>query len=132
MEPWISSLAAQRIKEDEKAELMRRCEAVEAKIHAGEDHYEADVAFHHYIAQCTHNNVLSEFIPIITYSVNLFTRDKDPMLLQTTLTYHRAIAEAICSNDSEAAGKSMLEHILGNLVIINKLKKVHSDQQIEA
>ena len=54
------------------------------------------------------------------------------MLLQTTLTYHRAIAEAICSNDSEAAGKSMLEHILGNLVIINKLKKVHSDQQIEA
>lgn len=132
MEPWISSLAAQRIQEDEKAELMRRCEAVEAKIHAGEDHYEADVAFHHYIAQCTHNNVLSEFIPIITYSVNLFTRDKDPMLLQTTLTYHRAIAEAICSNDSEAAGKSMLEHILGNLVIINKLKKVHSDQQIES
>ena len=77
------------------------------------------------------HNVLSEFIPIITYSVNLFTRDKDPILLETTLTYHRAIAEAICANDSEAAEKSMLEHILGNLVIIKKLKNVHADQQTE-
>lgn len=123
IEPWIASLAALRIQEEEKEELMRRCTAVEEFIRSGLDHNEADVAFHHYIAQCTHNRVLREMISAITYSVQLFTRFKDPILLQKTIQNHRAVAEAICANDPEAAENAMMEHIAVNRESIDSLKK---------
>lgn len=123
IEPWIASLAAKRIREEEKEELRDRCAAVEACIGAGMDHCEADNAFHQYIARCTHNSILPEIIPIITYSVQLFTRFKDPVILKDTVRTHRAIAEAICSNDPEWAEKSMREHIAANLGCINQLKE---------
>ena len=123
MEPWIASLAAERILEDEKAELMKRCQAVEDAILSGVDHYEADNAFHQYIAASTHNRVLSEMIPIITYSVQLFTRFKEPKILRDTIRTHRAIAESICANDAAAAEKNMREHIAANLECIKELKE---------
>ncbi len=129
LEPWIASLAAKRILEEEKAELMRRCAAVEESISEGRDHYEEDNAFHQYIARCTHNHVLSEFIPIINYSVQLFTRYKDPSLLRSTVKLHRAMAEAICRNDPETAEKNMREHILGNRKNIRKLKEICAKEQ---
>ena len=123
LEPWIAALAARRIREDEKEELRRRCAAVEERIASGEDHYEEDNAFHRYIAECTHNSVLPEIIPIITYSVQLFTRYKDPELLNSTRRIHRAIAEAICAHDPETAERSMREHVLGNLKNIEQLRE---------
>ena len=122
IEPWIASLAAKRIREEEKEELKRRCAAVEACISEEVDHYDADNAFHQYIAKCTHNSVLPEIIPIITYSVRLFTRFRDPRILKDTVRTHRAITEAICSNDAEWAEKSMREHISSNLDCINQMK----------
>lgn len=123
IEPWIAALAAKRIREEEKEELAKRCQAVEECISNGIDHYEADNAFHQFIAQCTHNTVLPEIIPIITYSVQLFTRFKEPGILKDTVRTHRAITNAICQNDPEWAEKSMREHIAANLDCINKLKK---------
>ena len=123
LEPWIASLAARRIREEEKEELQNRCLAVEHCIVAGVDHYEADNAFHQYIAQCTHNSILPEIIPIITYSVRLFTRFTDPKILKDTLRTHRAIADAICENDPEWAEKSMREHIAANLECISQLRQ---------
>lgn len=123
IEPWIASLAAKRIHEEEKEELMRRCAAVEEDIATGLDHYEADNAFHQYIAACTHNSVLPEIIPIITYSVQLFTRFKDPKILRDTVKTHRAITEAICANDPEAAENNMRKHIHQNLVCIEQLQE---------
>ena len=122
LEPWIASLAARRIQEDEKEELRKHCKAVEDKIRAGEDHGEVDVAFHQYIAACTHNSVLKEMIPIITYSVQLFTRDREPEALQNTIESHSAITRAICANDPEWARRAMMEHTESNLRSINLLK----------
>ncbi len=122
IEPWIASLAAKRIRGEEKEELRKRCNAVEECISAGVDHYEADNAFHQYIAQCTHNSVLPEIIPIITYSVQLFTRFKEPRILRDTVRTHKAITDAICSNDPEWADRSMRDHISANLDCINRLK----------
>ena len=129
LEPWIASLAARRIQDEEKAELLRRCEAVEKKLFAGEDHCEEDTAFHHYIASCTHNEVLPEILSVVTYSVQLFTRFRDPEMLRRTLEDHRATAEAICANDPESAQASMLKHILSNRENIENLKaETASDQ----
>lgn len=132
MEPWIASLAAQRILEEEKEELMRLCSAVEESIRAGKDHYEEDNAFHQYIARCTHNNVLSEILPIVTYSVQLFTRFKIPHILQDTIRTHRLIAEAICANDPKAAESSMREHNTSNLECIEWLRKTERRAEDDA
>ena len=132
MEPWIASLAAERILEEEKAELMKRCQDVEDAIVSGVDHYEADNAFHQCIAASTHNLVLSEMIPIINYSVQLFTRFKDPMILQDTIRTHRAIAESICANDTEAARANMQEHIAANLYCIQELKEKTAEAERES
>ena len=123
LEPWIASLAARRIREEEKEELQRRRAAVEERILTGEDHGEADTAFHHYIARCTHNDVLSELLSIVTYSVQLFTRFRDPEILLRTIETHRAIADAICANDEAAACNSMLRHIESNRESIEKLRE---------
>lgn len=127
IEPWIAAIAAKRIQLEEKAELQRRCADVENKIRAGEDHGDADVAFHQFIAKCTHNEVLPEIIPIITYGVDLFTRIKEKTPIDNTLKYHRAITDAICANDSDAARQSMLDHISSNLWCINYLKNSASE-----
>lgn len=123
LEPWIASLAAKRIREEEKVELQHRCEAVEKKIFAGEDHCEEDIAFHHFVASCTHNEVLREILSVVTYSVQLFTRFRDPDMLRRTIEDHRATTEAICANEPEAAQASMLKHIMSNFENIENLKK---------
>ena len=122
LEPWIASLAARRIQEEEKEELRKYCRAVEEKIRAGEDHGEADIAFHQYIATCTHNSVLVEMIPIITYSVQLFTRIKEEEIVRATIDHHSAIAKAICANDPEWARRAMVEHLEMNRRSIDLLK----------
>jgi Transcriptional regulators len=123
LEPWIASLAATRIRDEEKAELRARCEAVEKKISVGEDHCEEDIAFHHFIAACTHNEVLPDILSIVTHSVQLFTRFRDPEMLTRTIEDHRATTEAICSNDPDAAQASMRKHILSNLENIQNIKQ---------
>lgn len=123
IEPWIASLAAKRITEDEKEELKLRCEAVENDILAGVDHCDSDVAFHQYIAKCTHNSVLPEIIPIITYSVQLLTKDKNPKMLTRTIHTHKAVVDSICANDAEMAKQHMHEHIERNIDSIIAVKE---------
>ena len=115
-----------------RMELMKRCQAVEDAILSGVDHYEADNAFHQYIAASTHNRVLSEMIPIINYSVQLFTRFKDPKILRDTIRTHRAIAESICANDAAAAEKNMRKHIEANLECIKELKDNQANADSES
>ena len=129
LEPWIASLAAKRIREEEKEELLRLCAAVESRIRNGEEHCSEDIAFHHYIALCTHNEVLSEILSIVTYSVQLFTRFKDPDMLRSTIETHRSTAEAICANDPETAREAMLKHVMSNFENIERLKEGRSENQ---
>ena len=81
LEPWVAQLAAQRIEENEKDTLRQLCEQVEHKIRSGEDHGPADKEFHAYVARCTHNSVITEIMPVITYSIEMFTKFKAPRLL---------------------------------------------------
>jgi len=114
LEPWVAALAAERIQEEEKAELINLCNELENEIRNGRDHGPLDKKYHTYIAKCSHNSVMPELIPIITYSVDMFTKLRDPKLLATTIQTHRAIADAICRNDTVSAEKCMREHILAN------------------
>ena len=120
--PTPQAEAPSPVQEEEKEELLNRCAAVEETISAGADHGASDVAFHQYIAKCTHNDVLPEIIPIITYGVDLFTRIREKEPIENTMQYHRVITEAICANDPEAARQGMLDHLKSNLWCIKRLE----------
>lgn len=132
LEPWVAQLAAQRIEETEKDTLRQLCEQVEHKIRSGEDHGPADKEFHAYVARCTHNSVITEIMPVITYSIDMFTKFKDPKLLEDTIRTHGLIAEGICANDPQKAYDSMYEHVAQNrenIEIVRRMSESEKEHQ---
>lgn len=123
VEPWVAQLAAQRILEEEKEELRTRCEEVTAMIRAGSDHGTADKAFHAYIAQCTHNSVITEIVPVITYSVEMYTKFRSPKLLEDTIRTHQQITDAICAHEAQTAYDAMYAHVAQNQDSIDMARK---------
>ena len=132
LEPWVAQLAAQRIEENEKDTLRQLCEQVEHKICSGEDHGPADKEFHAYIARCTHNSVITEIMPVITYGIDMFTKLKAPKLLEDTIRTHGLIAEGICANDPQKAYDSMYEHVAQNrenIEIVRRMSESEKEHQ---
>lgn len=132
LEPWVAQLAAQRIEENEKDTLRQLCEQVEHKIRTGEDHGPADKEFHAYIARCTHNSVITEIMPVITYGIDMFTKFKAPKLLEDTIRTHGLIAEGICANDPQKAYDSMYEHVAQNrenIEIVRRMSESEKEHQ---
>ena len=119
---------AQRIEETEKDTLRQLCEQVEHKIRTGEDHGPADKEFHAYVARCTHNSVITEIMPVITYSIEMFTKFKAPRLLKDTIRTHWQITEAICANDPQKAYDSMYEHVSENSESIEIVRRMSMEQ----
>lgn len=132
LEPWVAQLAAQRIEENEKDTLRQLCEQVEHKIRSGEDHGPADKEFHAYIARCTHNSVITEIMPVITYGIDMFTKFKAPKLLEDTIRTHGLIAEGICANDPQKAYDSVYEHVAQNrenIEIVRRMSESEKEHQ---
>ena len=65
LEPQIAALAAQCAKEHEIKELEEILEEMEAAMKKREDYSELDTKFHTKIAQCTHNIVMENLLPVI-------------------------------------------------------------------
>lgn len=120
LEPWNAEKAAQLATDDELKELRRRCDTVEKLILIQENHLEADLAFHQWIAQCTHNSVAPKLIPIITLTPNLsnYILSNSEERLLGTIAHHRAITQAICSHSPECARQTMQEHLQLNRLAV--------------
>ena len=129
LEPWVAQLAAQRIEESEKEPLRLLCQQMEHKIRTGEDHGPADKEFHAYIARCTHNSVITEIMPVITYSIEMFTKFKAPKLLEDTIRTHWQITDAICANDPKKAYDAMYEHVEENRESIEIVRRMSVDEK---
>ena len=123
MEPWIAELAAERITEEEMPVLREKCAQVEYNILHGIEHRDSDIEMHKFLASCTHNTVITELIPIITYSVSFLTQLKEPDILETTIRTHRGFVEAVCNHDKEQAVSWMEEHILSNKRCMDALEE---------
>ena len=133
LEPWVAQLAAQRIEESEKETLRQLCQQVEHKIRTGEDHGPADKEFHAYIARCTHNSVITEIMPVMTYSIDMFTKFKAPKLLEDTIRTHNLVTEGICANDPQKAYDSMYEHVAENRESIEIVRRMsEAEHQAES
>lgn len=128
LEPWITSLAAQRATNREIDELQMRCDAVTAKIRANEDHGNADIQLHTYIASCTHNQVMPELVHTITYCVAIFTKFRSKGLLKDTIASHEAIVNAIRGHNPTLAYQAMSKHITNNF---STLRSILAEQNRE-
>ena len=89
---------------------------------------QADKEFHAYVARCTHNSVITEIMPVITYSIEMFTKFKAPRLLEDTIRTHWQITEAICANDPQKAYDSMYEHVSENRESIEIVRRMSMEQ----
>ena len=114
LEPWIAGLAAEHAAKENLDELREWQHKVEELIQAEEDHLSADQQFHACIANCSQNRVLPLLIPVITYSVHLFSKMNQRTLGQETIETHARVVDAIVAHDSERAQSEMIEHLRMN------------------
>ena len=114
LEPQIAALAAQCAKEHEIKELEEILEEMEAAMKKREDYSELDTKFHTKIAQCTHNIVMENLLPVIGKGVAVFAREVAQTEYDRTWISHRKIFCYIRDHKPFEAEMEMLYHLLYN------------------
>jgi len=114
LEVQAACLAAKRATTDDLQRLARLAEslaAVEGREITRET--ELDLEFHNAIAAASHNDLLSHLMfslqNILRQYIQLSNKMTD--MLETTVTEHQAIYDAIAAKDPEDAEQAMVEHL---------------------
>ena len=113
-EPQIASVAAQNRTEEELARLEEALKNVEQAMTERSNFSVEDGEFHTCIANCTHNRVIAELIPVITKGIAEFSSGVKKQEYQQTLVSHRNIFIAIRDQKPIEAGQAMSYHLLYN------------------
>ena len=114
LEPQIAALAAQCAKEHEIKELEEILEEMEAAVKKREDYSELDTKFHTKIAQCTHNIVMENLLPVIGKGVAVFAKEVAQTEYDRTWISHRKIFCYIRDHKPFEAEMEMQYHLLYN------------------
>ena len=114
LEPQIAALAAQCAKEHEIKELEDILEEMEAAMKKREDYSELDTKFHTKIAQCTHNIVMENLLPVIGKGVAVFAKEVAQTEYDRTWISHRKIFCYIRDHKPFEAEMEMQYHLLYN------------------
>lgn len=114
LEPQIAALAAQCAKENEIKELEEILEEMEAAMKKREDYSELDTKFHTKIAQCTHNIVMENLLPVIGKGVAVFAKEVAQTEYDQTWISHRKIFCYIRDHKPFEAEMEMQYHLLYN------------------
>ena len=114
LEPQIAALAAQCAKEHEIRELEEILEEMEAAMKKREDYSELDTKFHTKIAQCTHNIVMENLLPVIGKGVAVFAKEVAQTEYDRTWISHRKIFCYIRDHKPLEAEMEMQYHLLYN------------------
>lgn len=114
LEPQIAALAAQCAKEHEIKELEEILEEMEAVMKKREDYSELDTKFHTKIAQCTHNIVMENLLPVIGKGVAVFAKEVAQTEYDRTWISHRKIFCYIRDHKPFEAEMEMQYHLLYN------------------
>lgn len=114
LEPPIAALAAQNATDEEVEALRKILVEIEELIERREDYAQKDVEFHEQIANCSHNSVMSNLVPVIGNGVAVFAREVQSTEYRQTLISHRAIYEAIRNRRAVEAQQAMYFHLLYN------------------
>lgn len=114
LEPQIAALAAQCAGERDIEELGAILREMEAAMEKREDYSELDTKFHTKIAQCTHNIVMENLLPVIGKGVAVFAKEVGQTEYDRTLVSHRKIFRYIREHKPFEAEMEMRFHLLYN------------------
>ncbi len=114
LEPAIAALAAQNASEEEMEKLEAILLETEKLITEKKDYSEKDIEFHAQIANCTHNSVMSNLIPVIGNGIAVFADEVHETEYKQTLQSHRAVFNAIKERKPVEAQQAMYFHLLYN------------------
>ena len=112
IEPEIAALACRNASSEELKTLMYR---------SGRNHISKDIEFHTWIAGCSKNQVVETLIPVINTAVYTFANLTHHLLMEETLSTHRAVTDAILKRDSVGAKCAMMMHLTYNRQAIMKI-----------
>jgi len=113
VEPALAALAAERISDDQLAELRRILAEQERKVAAGEPYIEEDTRFHQVIGDAAHNDLLTTMLSVI-WDVLRTSRESWSQTNQrahASLDAHKRILDALARRDAEAARAASADHI---------------------
>ena len=79
-----------------------------------EDYADKDSQFHAQIANCSHNLVMTNLVPVITDGVRVFAGAVQETEYEQTLKSHRRIFEAIRDRKPVEAQQAMYFHLMYN------------------
>ena len=114
LEPPIAALAAQNATIEDVEKIEKILAEVESLIAQRLDYEEADIRFHEQIANCSHNSVMSNLVPVIGKGIAVFAREVDSTEYEQTRLSHRAIFQAIKEKRAVDAQQAMYFHLLYN------------------
>ena len=114
LEPWIASLAAQRISGEELARIEAYVTKHAEAIAAGHLHATADLGFHRMLAEAVKNPLLTLFAHSMADAMveEVVARlEMDAATNRSNLAFHQKICAALARRDHDAASRVMLEHV---------------------
>lgn len=114
IEPETAALASRKATKAELEELTRLCRETEDLYKRGANHLWKDIEFHTCIARCSRNQVVERLIPVINTAVLTFANVTHRILMEETLSSHRAVLEAILKGDDVGARCAMIMHLTYN------------------
>jgi len=117
LEPELAALAAERATDEERKAILDAALAIERKVAAGQDHLQADLAFHQSIAAAARNSIIARMMETI-HELLVDSRRvtmQVPGVPREAASYHRLIAEAINNGDPEQARAIMYAHLCAGM-----------------
>lgn len=113
-EPEMAYYAAKRATDKELERILYYGKLEEEKIIKNEDRTEVERAFHKSIAKATHNEFMSQMMPILYQAIDKGVALSAPHkeVLNDTLNDHRMIMDFLEKRDAEGAKTAMKLHIL--------------------
>lgn len=121
VEPKAAYYAAQRANDMEIEHILEIGRQIEKKIHDNEDRTQEEMTFHRLIAKATHNEFISQLMPVIYEGIGkgVLLSENNQMAIESTLNDHRMIVEFLKARNSEGAEEAMKIHILHALMYMN-------------
>jgi GntR family transcriptional regulator, transcriptional repressor for pyruvate dehydrogenase complex len=123
LEPQMARLSADRMRDEELAELAAAIDEMERRIDDKAVFLRMNKRFHEMVAHGSGNKVFGYLVDAIggTLAATEVGADYPPDRRVAVLAAHKRIFQAIAAHDREAAAEAMLEHILQNLRYAEKL-----------
>jgi DNA-binding FadR family transcriptional regulator len=125
IEPELAALAAERATDDDIAEMKRCLDRLYEARFEPQAHVEADLAFHHAIAQAARHFVFHSIVEAVRTLVvqSKVLGTQIPRAIDASDGHHRAIFAAISAHDIEAARAAMWGHMAFIQGYIRRLEK---------